>query len=77
MKHTEAINVIKDELDIIAGNVKTLRMIDAKLNFTSALFPNLPSAQVYRGLAVKRELKQQLDRGNSLLDSIKVLERDI
>jgi hypothetical protein len=77
VKHNEAINVIKDELDIIAGNVKTLQMIDAKLNFQAALFPNLPSAQVYRGLAIRRELKQQLERGNSLLDSIKVLERDI
>jgi hypothetical protein len=74
--HTPAINVLKDELDVISNNVKTLMMINAKANFKAALRPNLKSAHIYEGLATSNELKRQIDRGNSIIRSIKFLEGD-
>lgn len=74
--HTPAINVLKDELDVIQGNVKTLMLINAKANFKAALRRNLSSAFIYEGLASSNELKRQIDRGNSIIASIKYLEGD-
>jgi hypothetical protein len=75
-KHVEAINVLKDEVDVIAEKVKILMVMDAKLKFKAALLPTVPSAQVYRGLALRRELKTQVDRGTAILESIRTLEGD-
>lgn len=76
-KHVIAINVLKDELAVIAERVKYLQAVQAKMRFTEALFPNIPSTQVYQGLRYRRALKDQLKRGNSILESIKSLEKDI
>jgi hypothetical protein len=51
-------------------------LINAKVNFQQALRPSLDSKLMYQGLATSNELKRQLDKGNSIIRSIKFLEGD-
>ena len=75
MKHTVAINVLKDELDLTVRNVKILRAQGAKNNFIAALY-NTPHVTAHNDLRYRRMMKELIEKGNSLLVSIQALERD-
>jgi hypothetical protein len=74
--HVVAINVLKDELELIAAKVTYLRSVLAGFALIEAITSDVRSANVYRGLRYQRALKNQLERGNALIKSIKVLEGD-
>lgn len=75
-KHIVAINVLKDELELIAAKVTYLRSVLAGLALITAITADVREGEVYRGLMYQRALKNQLERGNALIKSIKVLEGD-
>lgn len=75
-KHIVAINLIKDELTIIADKVKFIQAMEAKQKFVAAIYPNNPNAQVYVGLRNRRALKALLEKGRALMDTLKYLEED-
>lgn len=75
-KHSPAINILKDELEVIAKDVIWLMAVKGKLNLTKALFPDMPSVQVARELRYNRALKDRLAKGRSIMDSIKTLQED-
>jgi hypothetical protein len=76
-KHTEAINVLKDELEDIVARVKWLRAADARFEFAKIVTGNnIPAAAEYEGWKFRQALKVQLRRGKSIMASIKILEGD-
>lgn len=76
-KHTEAINVLKDELEEIVEKVKWLRSMDAGFTFAQIITnDNLHPIKEWEGLRYRKALRGQLQRGKSIMASIKVLEGD-
>lgn len=75
-KHAPAINILKDELDVIAKDVVYLLAVKGKLKLAKALFQDMPSVQVARELRYNRALKDRLAKGRSIIESIKTLQED-
>jgi len=75
-KHTVAINLLKDELDDIVRTVKEVRGQGISMRMQKMVFPDhFPAVQSARELKYQHILKDLIDRGNSLVESIKALER--
>jgi hypothetical protein len=73
-KHTEAINVLNDELERVVRNVQYLQQCLGKSKLREALFPNKPNIILSADIRWRRKMKEQIAKGNSLSESIKALE---
>jgi hypothetical protein len=73
-KHTEAINVLNDELERVVRNVLYLQQCLGKSKLKKALFPEDSSILLHANLRWRRSMKEQLAKGNALSASIKALE---
>ena len=77
MKHTVAINILKEELDNVAQNVRYLQTCLGKSKLRAALFPNREAVILSADLRWRRLMKEQLAKAEAIEKAIKVLERDI
>lgn len=76
-KHTEAINVLNDELERVVKNVLYLQQCLGKSKLREQLFPNRSQILLSADLRWRRKMKEELKKGKALEAAIKVLERDI
>jgi hypothetical protein len=74
--HTVAINVLKDELDEVARNIKILRAEGARMQIQGFMNPHMPNMDRFNKLRYRRMLKNLIDKGEALVAAIKVLEGD-
>lgn len=73
-KHTEAINVLNDELERIVKQVQYLQTCLGKSKLRSALFPRESAILLSSDLRWRRQMKDALTTGKSLERSIAALE---
>lgn len=73
-KHTEAINVLNDELERVVRNVLYLQTCLGKSKLREALWPDKPNIILSADIRWRRQMKEQIRVGNSLTASIKALE---
>lgn len=73
-KHTEAINVLNDELERIVKQVQYLQTCLGKSKLRAALFPKDSAILLSSDLRWRRAMKDAIAKGKSLDASIKALE---
>ena len=73
-KHTEAINVLNDELEAVVKQVQYLQVCLGKSQLRAALFPRESAILLNADLRWRRKMKEALAKGKSLEASIKALE---
>jgi hypothetical protein len=73
-KHTEAINVLNDELERVVKNVLYLQQCLGKSKLREQLWPNKSNIILSADIRWRRKMKEQIEKGNALSASIKALE---
>jgi hypothetical protein len=75
-RHTYAINVLHDELAEVVKSVQYLQVCLGKSKLKKELFPHQSGILLSADLRWRRQMKEQLAKGNALKAAIAVLEGD-